>query len=141
VSDLPGLLRLPRRIHSSSKLGLSICGSEFATFREKSPAQQGWAEAIPPPPPRWQGTSGPRPIEWRGPQLQSDCVIGSIRFVRARGCELLLAQWSPLWVKFGRKLAVRAESAFPPIADIVDYGRDLRRAFIRSWLRVYEFTH
>jgi hypothetical protein len=55
--------------------------------------------------------------------------------------EFLLAQWSPLWVKFGRKLAVRAESAFPPIADIVDYGRDLRRAFIRSWLRVYEFTH
>jgi hypothetical protein len=34
-----------------------------------------------------------------------------------------------LWVKFGRKLDVRAESAFPPITDIVDYGRDLRHAF------------
>ena len=31
---------------------------------------------------------------------------------------------SLLWVKLGRKLDVRAESAFPPITDIVDYGRD-----------------
>jgi hypothetical protein len=48
---------------------------------------------------------------------------------------------SPLRVNLGRKLNVRAESAFPTITDIVDYGRDLRHAFIRSWLRVYEFTH
>jgi hypothetical protein len=45
-----------------------------------------------------------------------------------------------LWVKLGRELDVRAESAFPTFADIVEYGRDLRRVFIRSWLRVYEFT-
>lgn len=28
-----------------------------------------------------------------------------------------------LWVKLGRKLDVRAESAFPVITDIVTYGR------------------
>jgi hypothetical protein len=43
-------------------------------------------------------------------------------------------------IKLGRKLDVRTESAFPSITDIVDYGRDLKHAFIRSWLRVYEFT-
>jgi len=39
----------------------------------------------------------------------------------------------PLWVKLGRKLDVRAESAFPKIADIVGYGRDLRH--VRSEYR------
>jgi hypothetical protein len=29
-----------------------------------------------------------------------------------------------LWVKLGRKLDVRNESAFPTITDIVDYGRE-----------------
>jgi len=29
----------------------------------------------------------------------------------------------PLWVKLDRKIDVRAESAFPTLADTIDYGR------------------
>ena len=54
--------------------------------------------------------------------------------------EIRVLDAGPLWVKLGPNLDVRAESAFPTITDIVDYGCDLRHAFIRSWLRVYEFT-
>jgi hypothetical protein len=77
--------------------------------------------------------------QFRVRQKASAPRVGYVNRVSGHETSERACRWLQ-WVKLGRKLDVSAESAFPTIADIVDYGRDLRHAFIRSWLPVYEFT-
>jgi hypothetical protein len=61
-------------------------------------------------------------------KLVRTLIAAHLRSVSERASLSRIVKWRlvRLWVKLGLNLDVRAESAFPTITDIVDYGRDLR---------------